>query len=599
VISRKQVRDIALYRWLLGELRPYWRGIAGVVVLSFAATPLSLLAPLPLKIAVDTVIGSQPIPDGLAPLLPAAASKTAVLIAAAAMLAIVSLLTYSFALSLVLLRTYTGEKLTLAFRAKLFHRAQQLSFDYHDRRGTLDAVYRIQNDATALQGFAISGIVPLCANAVTLFAMIVVTARIDPSLAVVALAICPVLYLLMALSRRSVRPRWAELKAAESAALGVVHEVLAALRTVKSFNREQQEERRFVGRAGELVTGNLRIVLIEGGFDLLVGLTIALGTAGVLVIGVWHVQAEVLSLGSLLLVMGYLAQLYKPLETISRQATKLQSYITSAERAYALLESATDVPERPSAHPLRRACGRVTFEHVSFAYRAKHVLDDISFDVVSGTAVHVVGRTGAGKTTMMNLLARFYDPTRGRILLDGVDLRDYRLDDLRRQFALVLQEPVLFSATIAENIRYARSDATQQEVIAASKAANIHDSIARLPDGYDTPVGERGQTLSGGERQRISLARAFLKDAPILILDEPTSAVDTGTEAAIIDSLDRLITGRTSFIIAHRPSTIRRCDQIIHVEDGRLADIGRAAAAGFAGARAIGARGLIEASGQQ
>ena len=599
MISRKHVRDIALYRWLLGELRPYWRGIAGVVVLSFAATPLSLLAPLPLKIAVDTVIGSQPIPDGLAPLLPAAASKTAVLIAAAAMLAIVSLLTYSFALSLVLLRTYTGEKLTLAFRAKLFHRAQQLSFDYHDRRGTLDAVYRIQNDATALQGFAISGIVPLCANAVTLFAMIVVTARIDPSLAVVALAICPVLYLLMALSRRSVRPRWAELKAAESAALGVVHEVLAALRTVKSFNREQQEERRFVGRAGELVTGNLRIVLIEGGFDLLVGLTIALGTAGVLVIGVWHVQAEVLSLGSLLLVMGYLAQLYKPLETISRQATKLQSYITSAERAYALLESATDVPERPSAHPLRRACGRVTFEHVSFAYRAKHVLDDISFDVVSGTAVHVVGRTGAGKTTMMNLLARFYDPTRGRILLDGVDLRDYRLDDLRRQFALVLQEPVLFSATIAENIRYARSDATQQEVIAASKAANIHDSIARLPDGYDTPVGERGQTLSGGERQRISLARAFLKDAPILILDEPTSAVDTGTEAAIIDSLDRLITGRTSFIIAHRPSTIRRCDQIIHVEDGRLADIGRAAAAGFAGARAIGARGLIEASGQQ
>ena len=211
MISGKQVRDIALYRWLLGELRPYWRGIAGVVVLSFAATPLSLLAPLPLKIAVDTVIGSQPIPDGLAPLLPAAASKTAVLIAAAAMLAIVSLLTYSFALSLVLLRTYTGEKLTLAFRAKLFHRAQQLSFDYHDRRGTLDAVYRIQNDATALQGFAISGIVPLCANAVTLFAMIVVTARIDPSLAVVALAICPVLYLLMALSRRSVRPRWAKL----------------------------------------------------------------------------------------------------------------------------------------------------------------------------------------------------------------------------------------------------------------------------------------------------------------------------------------------------------------------------------------------------
>jgi ATP-binding cassette subfamily B protein len=574
-----RARDIALYRWLLAELRPYWRGIAGILLLSFAATPLTLLTPLPLKLAVDTVIGSQPVPEFLASLFPAAASKTAMLIAAGALVAAVSILTYGFALSLALLRTYTGEKLTLAFRAKLFHRAQQLSFDYHDRKGTLDAVYRIQNDATALQGFAISGIVPLCANAVTLSAMIFVTARIDPLLAVVALAICPVLYLLMVLSRRSVRPRWAELKAAESAALGVVHEVLAALRTVKSFNREEHEEERFVGRAGRLVTGNLRIVLIEGGFDLLVGLTIALSTAGVLVIGVWHVQAGVLSLGSLLLVMGYLAQLYKPLETISRQATKLQSYITSAERACALLESAADVPQRPSARPLRRAGGRVTFEHVSFAYRAECVLDDISFDVAAATAVHIVGRTGAGKTTMMNLLARFYDPTCGRILLDGVDLRDYRVDDLRRQFALVLQEPVLFSTTIGENIRYARPDATQQEVIAAAKAANAHDFIAGLPEGYDTPVGERGLTLSGGERQRISLARAFLKDAPILILDEPTSAVDPGTEATIIESLDRLITARTSFIIAHRPSTIRHCDQIIHIEGGRLVGIGPAAAA--------------------
>jgi len=523
--------------------------------------------------------------------LPAAMSKTAMLIAAGALLTVVSLLTYSFALSLALLRTYMGEKLTLGFRAKLFHRAQQLSFDYHDRKGTLDAVYRIQNDATALQGFAISGIVPLCANAVALSAMIVVTARIDTLLAVVALANCPVLYLLMALSRRSVRPRWAELKAAESAALGVAHEVLAALRTVKSFNREQQEEERFVGRAGKLVTGNLRIVLIEGSFDLLVGLTIALGTASVLVIGVWHVQAGVLSLGSLLLVMGYLAQVYKPLETISRQATKLQSYVASAERAWALLKSAADVPQRPSARPLRRACGRVTFEHVSFAYRAEWALDDISFEVAAGTAVHIVGRTGAGKTTMMNLLARFYDPIRGRILLDGMDLRDYRLDDLRRQFALVLQEPVLFSTTIGENIRYARSDATQQEIIAAAKAANADDFIARLPEGYDTSVGERGLTLSGGERQRISLARAFLKDAPILILDEPTSAVDPGTEVAIIDSLDRLITARTSFIIAHRPSTIRHCDQIIHIEGGRLVGMGPTAAAGFAVPGVVGALG--------
>ena len=325
---------------------------------------------------------------------------------------------------------------------------------------------------------------------------------------------------------------------------------------------------------------------------MLVGLTIALGNAAVLVIGVWHVQTGVLSLGSLLLVMGYLAQLYKPLETISRQGTKLQSYIASAERACTLLDSPADVPERSSTRPLWRTTGRIAFEHVSFAYGAEPVLDNLTFDIAADTAVGIVGRTGAGKTTMMNLLARFYDPTGGRILLDGVDLRDYRLADLRRQFALVLQEPVLFSTTIGENIAYARSDATQDEIVAAAKAANIHDFIARLPEAYDTAVGERGLTLSGGERQRISLARAFLKDAPILILDEPTSAVDAGTEAAIVESLDRLITGRTSFIIAHRPSTIAHCDLIIHIEGGRLIDVG-SAAAGFP------ASGLIAAGADQ
>jgi ATP-binding cassette subfamily B protein len=581
--TRARHGDFALYRRLAAELRPYWREIGGILLLSFATTPLSLLTPLPLKIAVDTVIGSQPLPQFLAPLLPSAASKAALLIAAAVLLAVVAVLTHALAFGVSLLRTYTGEKLTLGFRAKLFHRAQQLSFEYHDRKGTLDAVYRIQNDATAPQGFAISGIVPLSTNAVTLFAMLVVTARIDQLLAIVALTICPLLYLLTSLCRHRVRTRWAELKAAESAALRVVHEVLGALRTVKSFNREEQEAERFVGRAGELVSGNLRVVLIEGGFDLVIGLTIALGTAAVLVIGVWHVQAGVLTLGSLLLIMGYLAQLYKPLETISRQVTKLQSYIASAERACSLLDSPADVPERPSARPLLRATGRIAFDHVGFSYDADHVLDDISFDIAPGMSVGIVGRTGAGKTTIMNLLARFYDPTRGRILLDGIDIRDYRVDDLRRQFTLVLQEPVLFSTTVGENIAYARPDATRDEIVAAAKAANAHSFIARLSEGYDTRVGERGLTLSGGERQRISLARAFLKDAPILILDEPTSAVDSGTEAAIIESLDRLIAGRTSFIIAHRPSTIAHCDVIIHLEGGRLVGIDPAKIAAFSG----------------
>jgi ATP-binding cassette, subfamily B, bacterial len=279
--------------------------------------------------------------------------------------------------------------------------------------------------------------------------------------------------------------------------------------------------------------------------------------------------------------MGYLAQLYRPLETISRQVTKLQSYIASAERASSLLNSPTDVPQRPAARPLGRATGQVTFDRVSFNYGAELILDNISLDVAAGAAVGIVGPTGAGKTTMMNLLARFYDPTQGRILLDGVDLRDYRIDDLRRQFALVLQEPVLFSTTIGENIAYARSDATRDEIIAAARAANAHDFITRLPEGYDSTLGERGLTLSGGERQRISLARAFLKDAPILILDEPTSAVDGGTEMAIMEALGCLIAGRTSFVITHRLNTIRHCDLIFRIEDGRLLRAGPEFAAGF------------------
>src|SRR5437763_11219457 len=252
--------------------------------------------------------------------------------------------------------------------------------------------------------------------------------------------------------------------------------------------------------------------------------------AAVLLIGVGHVRAGTLTLGQLLMVLGYLAQLYEPLKTMSRKATGLQGYLASAERAFALLDEQPDVPERPHARTVTRATGAVEFRGVSFAYGPdRPVLQDVSFAIAPGTRLGVVGATGAGKTTLISLLTRFYDPTGGQILLDGVDLRDYKLDDLRRQFAVVLQEPLLFSTSIAENIAYARASASQAEIEAAAKAANAHNFIIGLPQAYQTVVGERGMRLSGGERQRISIARAFLKDAPILILDEPTSSVDLQT----------------------------------------------------------------------
>jgi len=340
---------------------------------------------------------------------------------------------------------------------------------------------------------------------------------------------------------------------------------------VKAFGQEDREHERFVHRAGEGARSRIRVAFVDGLFGLAVGLTTACGTAAVLYIGLRHVQSGRLTLGDLVLVMGYLAQLYVPIQYISKSIAGLQSALASAERALSLLEEEGDVVERPHARPLARAAGAIEFRNVSFAYEKHTILEDVSFALPAGSRLGIAGATGAGKTTLGSLLMRFYDPTTGAILLDGADIRDYRLADLRNQFAIVLQEPVLFSTSIAENIAYARPPATHDEIVEAARAANVHAFIAGLPDGYETMVGERGMRLSGGERQRVSLARAFLKDAPILILDEPTSAVDLKTEAAIMNSMERLMEGRTAVMIAHRLSTLESCDYRLELHGGRLA----------------------------
>jgi ATP-binding cassette subfamily B protein len=545
----------------------------GIFLLNLLSIPLILLLPLPLKLAVDSIIGSEPVSGFLAPLVPASGGN-ALLIFCAALVVAIAFLNHLQTSASAVLRTYTGEKLVLAFRAKLFRHAQRLSLSYHDTKGTTNSTYRIQYDATAIQWILIDGVSPFVTAAFTLCGMIYVAAWIDWRLALVALAIAPILWLISRAYGGRLRRKWDQAYELQSTAMSVVQEVLSAVRVVRAFGQEDREHERFLRHSSESVWARIRIAFDEGGFGFLVGLTIAAGTAAVLFIGTRHVQSGILTLGGLLMVMTYIAQLYGPLQTLSSMAAHMQASLASAERAFSLLDEAPDVAERPGAVALERSSGAVTFDHVSFAYDSKHaVLDEVSFEVAPTSRVGVTGVTGAGKSTLVSLLTRFYDPTGGRILLDGVDLCDYKLADLRNQFAIVLQETVLFSTSIAENIAYANPGATFDDIVAAAKAANAHDFVARLPDGYDTAVGERGMRLSGGERQRIALARAFLKNAPILILDEPTSAVDVKTESLIMEAMDRLMRGRTTFIITHRPSMLKNCDLRVEVENGRLIEI--------------------------
>ncbi len=565
--------DLALVARLLGFARPFWRQIVGVWLLCLLAIPMLLLTPLPVKVAVDSVINSQPLPYFLDALVPSRIARTPENLTWVVAILVVVIMSLDKAIHLAnwVLPTHLAQGLVLSVRAQLFRHTQRLSLSYHEIRGTSDSLYRIVNDAPALNGIIVWSLIPIVTSVLTTAGMLFVTFRIDVVLALIALGACPPLFLLTGAYRNRLSSGWTRVKETESQAAAVIHEALAAVRVVKAFGREDHEEERFVMWARRGARQQVRMAMLGSGFYFLVALVLGLAMAASLYFGIRHVRSGQLSLGNLLLVLGYLTQLYRPLEDLSKNLADMQSGLASARRALALFDEAPDVAQRPEAVSLSKAAGHVRFKGVSFAYEPeRHVLEDISFDIPAGTKVGIAGTTGAGKTTLVSLLMRFYDPTRGGIELDGIDLRDYRVADLRSQFAIVLQEPVLFSTTIGENIAYARPDASQDEIVRAAQAAGAHEFINELPEGYQTTVGERGTRLSGGERQRISLARAFLKDAPILILDEPTSAIDIKTEAIVMRSMERLIEGRTTFMIAHRLSTLENCDLVLRLEHGRL-----------------------------
>ena len=559
---------------MLIECRSCWPHLFGIAVLSILSLPLTLLYPLPLKIVVDSVLGNQPLPRWLVRVVPALQARGSSLEAAIGVLLAIAVLVSAQGLASWWLQTYTGEKLVWDFRARLLNHVQRLPLMFHDRYGATDSVYRIQHDAPAIQYVTIQGLVPLMTAVFTLVGMIVVTARMDLMLSLVALLITPILFLLSLGCSRVVRQRSHTIKELDSSAMSVIQEVIGSIRVIKTFGQENREHDRFVRRSEKRMSQQVRLSLQQALFNVLIGLTIALGTAGALYVGVRHVRAGTLTIGTLLMIMAYIAQVYQPLQTLTAKATDLQVWFASLERAFLLLDQQPEIAERTGAHTVRVARGDFEFRNVSFSYEESGKgLQNLAFQIPAGTRVGIVGATGAGKTTLLNLLMRFYDPTSGEVLLDGRDIRDYRIADLRKQFGVVLQEPVLFSSSIGENIAYGKPDASDEEIVAAATAAASHEFILNLAEGYETQVGERGSRLSGGERQRISLARAFLRNSPILILDEPTSSVDIHTEAAIMEATERLLSGRTTFMIAHRLSTLKSCDMILVLEQGRLAEI--------------------------
>jgi ATP-binding cassette subfamily B protein len=573
-----QRSDSVLIR-VFRECRSCWPHLSGIAFLSFLSLPLTLLFPLPLKLVVDNVLGSQPLPKWLlwnTPFLPhtwTSTRQTALEFAIFVLLGIAVLVNVQ-GLASWGLQTYTGEKLVWDFRARLLNHVQRLPLVFHDHYGANDSVYRIQHDAPSIQFVTIQGIVPLLTAVFTLVGMIMVTAKMDPELAIVALLITPILFLLSLGCSRIVRKRSQTIKGLDSSAMSVIQEVIGSIRVIKAFGQEGREHARFVRRSGERMSQQVQLALQQAVFNVMIGMTIAGGTAAVLYIGVHHVRAGVLTVGSLLMIMAYVAQVYQPLQTLTTKATEMQTGLASLERAFMLLDQEPEISEQIGALAVARAKGEFEFQEVSFRYQgSQHGLHGLSFHVPAGTRVGIVGATGAGKTTLLNLMMRFYDPSEGTVFLDGKGIEEYRIADLRRQFGVVLQEPVLFAASIAENIAYGKPNASDEEIIAAARAAASHQFISALPEGYETQVGERGSRLSGGERQRISLARAFLRDSPILILDEPTSSVDVHTEAAIMEATERLMAGRTTFMIAHRLNTLKSCDLILVLDQGRLVGV--------------------------
>jgi ATP-binding cassette subfamily B protein/subfamily B ATP-binding cassette protein MsbA len=565
---------------------PQWRGLAAAIVLMLLGVGFDLLKPWPLKLIVDSVLGGQPLPPSVAWLadLPAATTPTGQLAWLALATVALFLLSQLAGAAQRTILAGAGSRMVYDLGADLFEHLQRLSLRFHGRQATGDLVRRVTTDSGCVRELVLGVYLPVLTSLVTLGIMFAVMWRLDRTLSLLALAVAPLLALLIKGFDRPMTERTYQHQQLEGEMMSLAEQTLTALPIVQAFGREAQGDQEFRSLALRTLQAYQRTILSQVQFNVGVGAATAAGTAVMMLLGGLQVLQGSLSIGVLLVFLSYLASLYAPMETLAYVSMGFASAAARARRVLDVLAVDDAVREAPDARPLparpggaaghRSAPRHVRLENITFGYETgQPVLRGVTLEARPGETVALVGPTGAGKSTLAALIPRLFDPWEGRVLIDGVDVRQVPLANLRSQVAVVLQDPFLLPLTIADNIAYGRPGASAEEVVAAAVAANADEFIRRLPQGYDTVVGERGQTLSGGQRQRLAIARALLKDAPILILDESTSALDVETEAQVMQAIDRLRAGRTTFIIAHRLSTIQSADRVVALEGGKVVEM--------------------------
>ncbi len=560
-----------LLRRLLRHLRPYRWQFAAAIGQVCLMSALELLRPWPLKIIVDSALGGQPVPIGM---LDEVDERTLIVLCAAGQVVLQAMLaafTYWNNQTTITI----GQRMVNDLRSDLYQHLQRLSLGFHANRKVGDLLYRLTADTYAIQTLTMNGIFPVANAAIFLVGMTVILVRMDPMLTVVALVICPILYVSMQRMSERISDISTSARELESGVYSIVQHGLSAIRVVQAFSQEEAEHRRFLEQSGASLRASRRLYLVQTFFSGVVNTVIAAGSAVVLWIGATRVLDGQMSVGDVLVFVSYVAALYAPVNSVSQTYSTIQGAKAGMWRVLEILEEPEQVKGGPRALDVATVRGEVVFENVGFSYDgSRPVLSDVSLHVPPGRSVALVGPTGAGKTTLVSLLPRFYDPRGGRILLDGTDLREFELPSLRRTIAMVLQPSIVFPATVLENIAYGRPGASAVEIERAAELAQLAPFLSRLPQGLDTRIGEGGANVSEGERQRLTIARAILRDAPILILDEPTASVDAETEALLMAGLRTLMRGRTIFIIAHRLSTVREADEILVLRDGRILERG-------------------------